>query len=313
MKWFLLGTVVLAVGVTAGVTGWVLTADQSTSLVEALKAGGLAGASIVALYGLWLNDRRRRVEEQRQQVDSSRLDQERFLKSIELLGNDADQVRVGAMHALSGLAHNTPAYTQTVLDVLCAYLRRPFHHPRYDDERAPDLKDFAAPQPRLVDEDVVEADRERQVRIAAQQLITDLLPDRGTADQHYHLDLTGASLEFLNLSGKVVCRLLARRATFHGRSRLDNLEVHGWAMFTGSEFCGPADLRDSVFSGGLSLWKVRARENLDLTGISCTGFVDLKIIDDERVVLENCVVDPAQRIMLPEGWSLDGAQVIRSA
>jgi hypothetical protein len=121
----LAGTIFSAIGMMAGVVGWLLVANQGAGLAEALRTGGLAGAAVVALYGLWLNDRRRRVEEGRQQLESSRLDHERFARAIELLGNDADQVRVGALHALAGLARGTPSYTQTVLDVLCSYLRRP--------------------------------------------------------------------------------------------------------------------------------------------------------------------------------------------
>jgi hypothetical protein len=99
----LVGTVATALGAVAAISGWLLVADHAT-LGDALKTGGPAGASVVALYGLWLNDRRRRVEEERHRVESGRVDHERFARAVELLGNDADQVRVGALHALAGLA-----------------------------------------------------------------------------------------------------------------------------------------------------------------------------------------------------------------
>ena len=84
--------------------------DPGTSRAGALRTGGLAGGAVVALYALWLNDRRRRVEEGRHEVEQQRHEleklrteqdrdlasDERFAKSLELLGNDADQVRVGA-------------------------------------------------------------------------------------------------------------------------------------------------------------------------------------------------------------------------
>ncbi|MGH8963959.1 MAG: pentapeptide repeat-containing protein, partial [Actinomycetes bacterium] len=129
----LTGTLTLAAVVTAGISGWVLAAGPTVGVSEALRTGGVAGASVVALYALWLNDRRRRVEEDRQAVEEERLrvergrtSHERFARAIEMLGNDADQVRVGAMHALVGLSRDTPSYTQTVIDILCSYLRRPF-------------------------------------------------------------------------------------------------------------------------------------------------------------------------------------------
>ncbi len=133
----LLWTLIASVALLCGVGGWLLT-DPATSRSDALKTGGLAGGAVVALYALWLNDRRRRVEEarqvieqQRHDVDRERISDERFAKSVELLGHEADQVRVGALHALAGLARTRPEYRQTVLDVLCSYLRRPFTHGRY--------------------------------------------------------------------------------------------------------------------------------------------------------------------------------------
>lgn len=66
--------------------------------------GGLAGGAVVALYALWLHDRRRRTDETRHELDSDKAADERFARSIELLGNQADQVRVGALHALVWLA-----------------------------------------------------------------------------------------------------------------------------------------------------------------------------------------------------------------
>ena len=132
--------------------------------------------AVVALYALWLNDRRRRVEERRQEVerqrhelelqrsdaDRTRVADERFAKAVELLGNDADQVRVGALHALAGLARNREEYRQTVRDVLCSYLRRPFKHPRYEVAEDRHERDHTwSEEP--------EEDQELQVRLTAQR------------------------------------------------------------------------------------------------------------------------------------------------
>ena len=137
-RWLLPACMTVSIGVFLLVTAWLLT-DPATSRGDALKTGGLAGGAIVALYALWINDRRRRTEEARHEVergrvqhDLDRVDNERFAKAVELLGHEADQVRVGALHALAGLARNRPSHTQTVLDVLCSYLRRPFTHPSYE-------------------------------------------------------------------------------------------------------------------------------------------------------------------------------------
>lgn len=207
-----LPTCVLAFAMLALVTGWLRLVEPATSQVEALKAGGLAAASIVALYGLWLNDRRRRVEERRQALedrrtehDRERVADERFAKSLDLLGHAGDQVRVGAMHALANLARSRPDYTQTVLDVLCAYLRRPHN---------------------------AEDELENQVRKTAQRLVSALLPPAGSDGPDYELDLTGATLEYLDLSKKRIGELTLRRAQLFRATALYGADIRGDAWFT---------------------------------------------------------------------------------
>src|SRR3954462_1041932 len=57
----LTGTVVGAIGILATVAGWVLL-DGAATLSEAFRTGGLAAASVVLLYALWMADRRRRID-----------------------------------------------------------------------------------------------------------------------------------------------------------------------------------------------------------------------------------------------------------
>src|SRR5207249_1088850 len=64
-------TFVLSAVLLVAVSGWLL-ADPQTSHADALRTGGLAAGAVVALYALWLNDRRRKVEEGRQQVERER-------------------------------------------------------------------------------------------------------------------------------------------------------------------------------------------------------------------------------------------------
>ncbi|HVV09611.1 pentapeptide repeat-containing protein [Amycolatopsis sp.] len=267
----LLGTFALSVVLLVGVSGWLLT-DPATTRADALRTGGLAAGAVVALYALWLNDRRRKVEENRQQTereryelellradrDRSRVTDERFAKSIELLGSEADQVRVGAMHALAGVARGEPGYTQTVLDVLCSYLRRPFENPHLAEESDP------------------EAERELQVRLTAQRLIAELLPTVDSPEPGFDLDLTGASLEYFDLSGHRVGTLVLRYATLlssnnfsdcrfdgpawftrsaigrgrlSGRFRCRGTVFEGRAWFSGTEFGAPADFTGTIFRG----------------------------------------------------------------
>ncbi|GAA1303903.1 pentapeptide repeat-containing protein [Pseudonocardia xinjiangensis] len=273
----LLGASVLAaLVVTACTTVVLLLVEPAVSPAEAIKTGGLSGGAVVALYALWLNDRRRRTEEARHELETEKVADERFARSVELLGNEADQVRVGALHALVWLAESSPRYKQTVLDVLCAYLRRPFSHPSYalradDPDQAPATGD--AP----------DADLERQVRLTAQRLITDLLPWGTNQDPRaYHLDLTGASLEYFRLEGRRIGRLTARRTRFYGITRLGGVEASKPAMFSGASFLGKVDMRDSRFGGGVSFQGATFCGEAVLQGASAATFVDVDSTPPER-------------------------------
>ncbi len=242
---------VAAAGSFLLVAGVLLALDPGAPKHEAIKTGGLAGGSIVALYALWLNDRRRRIDEKRHDLetarqeleiaraehDRSRVADERFARSVELLGHETEQVRVGAMHALAGLARSRPEYTQTVLDVLCAYLRRPFKPETAEDA---DRQDSAQYTP--------ESERELEVRLTAQRLIADLLPpdDQGGAEL-YDLNLTRAYLEYFDLSHRQVGELTVRAARLARSNSFHHLVVHGGAWFTDSHSEGRLHMHDMVF------------------------------------------------------------------
>ena len=237
----LVATMLVAFGALAAVTGWLL---PEASRADALKTGGLAAGAVVALYALWLNDRRRRVDEERQLLEHDRQELEnaraahereraaddRFLRAVEMLGHDTDQVRVGALHALAGVARARPSYTQDVLDVICSYLRRPFEHPEYAQRRGETVPSGM---------DRAEADRWRVVRLTAQRLLADLLPKAGTPDAPaYDLDLTGATLEYCDLSYRVIGKLSARAMKLYSSNSLHHCEVRGPAWFSVTESWG---------------------------------------------------------------------------
>ncbi|RSD19792.1 pentapeptide repeat-containing protein [Amycolatopsis eburnea] len=323
-----------SVALLLGVGGWLLT-DPATSRSDALKTGGLAGGAVVALYALWLNDRRRRVEEgrhdverrrhelesQRAEQDRERVADERFAKAVELLGHTADQVRVGALHALAGLARSRPEYTQTVLDVLCSYLRRPFSHTR-DPEQ----------------------ERELTVRLTAQRLVTDLLPARDAEGPVYDLDLTGARLEYFDLSGKLIGGLLLRYAELHSSTNLSGcrftgrvyftaagtesgrligyfrcrgavFESHAWFSgtafaedvdFTDTTFAGETTFKDAKFAKDATFGGVRATGSLDLRRASFAGQTDLRFASlPAAVSLYNTRVRAEKDVRLPEAWDFE--------
>src|SRR5450759_1973717 len=98
----------------------------------AVQSGALVAGLAGAASTLWLNDHRRRHDQEELAQERDRVEEERFARAVELLGHDQAAVRVGAMHALAGLARSAAPRTQTVIDVLCAYLRQPCHHPDWN-------------------------------------------------------------------------------------------------------------------------------------------------------------------------------------
>lgn len=347
----LLWTFAASVVLLIAVGGWLLT-DPATSHSDALKTGGLAGGAVVALYALWLNDRRRRVEERRQEIerqrhelesrraeqDRERVADERFAKAVELLGHSADQVRVGALHALAGLARGRAEYTQTVLDVLCSYLRRPFDHPRYNGK---DLD----PRTRKEIPGDPEQEQELTVRLTAQRLIVKLLPGKDDPDPpSYDLDLTGATLEYFDLSKRIVGDLYLRYASLYSSTNLSGAVFTGKAYFTGAgtgpgrlvgmfrckgtrfednawfsgtrfaeladftnaTFAGPTKFKEAEFARDAVFAGATVKKSLDLRQAHFQGHADLRFEQlPAQISLSNTMVETRKDVQLPDGWALE--------
>nr|WP_229813248.1 hypothetical protein [Lentzea flava] len=273
------------------VGGLLLLIDPGAPKHEAIKTGGLAGGAIVALYALWLNDRRRRVEEARQELESQRIDHdrsrvadERFARAIELLGHDTAQVRVGAMHALAGLAKSRPEYTQTVLDILCAYLRRPF---KYTD----DPEDFDAELSEI----------ELEVRLTAQRLIEDLLPRVEEKDPvRYDLNLTKAHLHYMDLSYRHVGDLILRVAHLNESNAFHHMVIHGNVYLTEAEVNGRFYMHHTECRGKAWFSRFKARGLAVFTDTKFLG--ETKFLGSEwaDVKADGCTF--ATEPELPQAW-----------
>jgi hypothetical protein len=50
---------------------------------------------------------------------------ELYTKAADQLGSDQAPVRLAGLYALERLAHSTVEHRQTIVDVICAYLRMP--------------------------------------------------------------------------------------------------------------------------------------------------------------------------------------------
>src|SRR5262249_42637144 len=131
-----------------------------------------------------------------------------YVAAAEQLGSERAAVRLAGLYALERLGQDNPGLRQTVIDVMCAYLRMPHVPPaevlRGDAEHSPRVlaKDGSDPEP----ERQPERRQELQVRLTAQRLLRDHTraafgsrPEpatywRGGNDERMNLDLTGAVL-----------------------------------------------------------------------------------------------------------------------
>lgn len=177
---------------------------------------------------------------------------ELYAKAVEQLGSDKAPVRLGGLHALERLAQDNESHRQTIVDVICAYLRMPYTPPpgRYQRQRDDELgaqDDHEAETSQSTTIDRAEVERrtqERQVRQTAQRILTShLRPDMNASGQSTNpkywpsivLDLTGAYLIDLNLSYCYIEEFNCNRATLAGETLAKNT-VFGWMFAQSTRF-----------------------------------------------------------------------------
>lgn len=111
---------------------------------------------------------------------------ELYTKAVEQLGSDKAPVRLGGLYALERLAQANPGNRQTIVEVICAYLRMPYTAPQPGAPRRLGLPRPVRPghrhthhrRPEPAPSATVTADRsieERQVRLTAQRILEDHL------------------------------------------------------------------------------------------------------------------------------------------
>lgn len=231
-----------------------LTGDKLVSArFEALRIGlsvGVGCGGVIVLYLAWR--RQRSTEEtlahQERVADYAETDaRERritdlYTKAADQLGSDKAPVRLAGLYALERLAQDNPAQRQTIVNVLCAYLRMPFDLP-VDPGKSTD--------------EHRERVQERQVRLTAQRILrTHARPGEGGGEKPVEtywpgleLDLTGATLESADFSGCHIDRLSLANARVAGAAAFIGTVFDGNVLFAGTEFGGVARFTEAKFGG----------------------------------------------------------------
>ena len=221
--------------------------DQATARLDAVRTGLAAGAGAGAAVGLMLAFRRQHHQEIATDLTdhdaTERRITELYTKAVEQLGNDKAPVRLGGLYALERLAQDNAAHRQTIVNVICAYLRMPFSPTDPTSEPEPEAtEDLGEPAAKAETRTGGNGDtwqQERQVRLTAQRILAEHLRDDRARDQGsidppdsrfwpgIRFNLDGATLIDFNLENAVMADANFAGAIFTGAARF------GGAIFTG--------------------------------------------------------------------------------
>jgi hypothetical protein len=254
LKWRWIGVVAAALAVLTGGLLWLFLAwsgrPDAPVRIDAVKTAFGVGAGAGGVFALWLATRRQRTLEL-QLAETTRvagvterdLEERRvtelYTKAVEQIGDDKAPVRLGGLYALERLGQDNPKQRQTIVNVLCAYLRMPFKGP------VAGLRGSAAP------EDVDYDESELQVRLAAQELLkTHLSHGEPGYWPGMSVDLQRATLVDFRLSGCTLEVADFSRARFVGAVHIRGTTFTRQAGFFGTVFTAPANFDRSVFAEG---------------------------------------------------------------
>ena len=266
-----------AVVIVALVVTWLLLAiasgakagtDRANSRLDAVRTGLAAGAGAGAAVGLMLAFRRHYHQEVATDLTNRDATERRitelYTKAVEQLGNEKAPVRLGGLYALERLAQDNPAQRQTIVNVICAYLRMPFSRTVPMEPEGKVAKDLAK---RTETEARISEIRdtwwqERQVRLTAQRILAAHLHDgRKKELRSTHppsapfwpnivLDLADATLMEFYLVNAMVADANFRGATFTAATHFENAAFDGLAWFDGATFDGDVRFDNATFSEG---------------------------------------------------------------
>lgn len=246
------------------VQGGAWTAANSFDFAKVVLAivGGIG--AVVALVVAY---RKQHLGEAAELREDAKLFSERFTKAADQLGSDKAAVRLAGIYALEGLAQGEPDQRQTIVDVLCAYLRMPYiAADTLDYPTAFTVVDDHTDAQRTSDEqkETERREQERQVRLTAQRILAAHLHPGETKDRaaetfwgKVNLDLTGATLVDLDLSRCHIHTAQFSRANFVGRPKFNETQFTGNAWFNETQFTRGAIFDRAQFTG--DAWFERAQ------------------------------------------------------
>ncbi|MEV5241946.1 pentapeptide repeat-containing protein [Streptomyces cinnamoneus] len=240
--------------------------------IEVVRTGLAAGAGVGAAITVLLAFRRQHHHEEateRSDYDASeRRITELYTKAVEQLGSPQAPVRLGGLYALERLGQAVISHRQTIVNVICAYLRMPYTPPADAALPPSEVQGRGFQQAVWRSRQTARAlirgktDNQRcqelQVRLTAENILIDHLripPDRQestAADKRFwngiHIDLSHATLidwDFL------LCQVASANfshATFTGPACFSHTSFEGPVWFYGATFTEYALFNNATFN-----------------------------------------------------------------
>ncbi len=241
-------TTALIVALASGYLLWAFLGEPKLSprdtrpmgteeLYDGVKIALSVVAGIGGVVALVVAYRRQSYTEAESSREDTRLYNERLRTAAEQLGVTHSAGRLAGVYALASLADDWHGGRQTCINILCAYLRKPYTPPGKQ------------PTAGSLDEALYFARREeQQVRLSLIQTIREHLCHGETfvSWQGYNFDFVGATFDdfvFDNVNFAV------GRLDF-GSTRDTMIFTHGKVNFAGVTFTGKVNFNSATFSGG---------------------------------------------------------------
>lgn len=272
--------VVTTLGVMAVLIG-VFWGEPADVVLNVIRTSASLGAGTGGGVALWLAARRQRATEigvkQKEHDATETRVTEMYGKAADQLGSEKAPVRLAGILALERLAQAHPAHRQTIVDLMCAYLRMP----EPGDAEAQEL----------------------EVRQTAQGVLGAHLrvdgvegTDSPGRSELFWPDLTvnvsGATLRSFRLTNGVV-----RSATF------SDARFAGPTVFRGARFDQHADFRNVRFTGLADFRRVTfGGEGVNFRGARFEGEVDFGTHTTATLTGAVTRTDPGTRRKWPAGW-----------
>ncbi|MEU0793130.1 pentapeptide repeat-containing protein [Amycolatopsis sp. NPDC005961] len=295
LSWWVVVTAAAVVLVAVvGATHWLLSEadhanDRAAARVEAIKTGLGVGAGTAGIFALLLAVRRQ-IHQEHTAADvnldaAEKRVTELYTKAADQLGSRNAAVRLAGLYALERLGKSHESQQETILNVVCAYLRMPY---------TPGETPTSDATPDELDRHEQNL-QEAQVRLTAQRILRDHLLYGPEADGYWAgvVDLTGANIAGIDLEDTDL-----RWARLNGA--LLSRALFADADLSHASLVG-ADLSHANLSGA------------DLSGADLTG-ADLRHANLDRADLEDTTVTRADftDARLPAGTEIRNGLIIRA-